>query len=106
MQPPFCKVVIRPTLIFWYSLGVPAMSFEEHPTQAAANHFVVLAEDTPVTVPEVVEPSLDGTVDALNSELQRISRFAGSHLADAVDELAVAFLARETEFPAKGVAQK
>ena len=70
MQPPFCKVSLRPALIPRYSLGIPAMSFEKDSSQATPNRFVVFPEDAPVTVSEVVEPSLNGPVDVLDDGLQ------------------------------------
>ena len=38
------------------------MSFEKDSSQATPNRFVVFPEDAPVTVSEVVEPSLNGPV--------------------------------------------
>src|SRR5665213_4581372 len=102
----FRKVGIRPARVTIQAFGVPSVSFEQNSPQSTANHFVVGTENTPVTVTEVVEPSLSGLVDSLNDGLQRFTRFAWSHFVNPVDELAMALFSWEAQLSAKRVAQK
>jgi len=75
--------------------AVPPVPFQEHSTQATANHAAVIPEDAPVAVTEVVEPTLRRAIEPLKEGLQRFARFARGEVADAVDELPVALGSRK-----------
>lgn len=84
--------------------GIPTMSFEENPAEAATNHFVVLPKDAPMTMSVKVEPSLGRLVESLDDRLQRIARFAWSLFSNTVDSLFVwALLAGKAELASKGI---
>src|SRR5687768_3039891 len=89
-EPLLDKVSVRPTLIARQASAIPPVAFQEQSSQATTDGAVVIPEDAPMAMAEVIEPALRRAIESPENDGQRVARLAGSQVADAVGELLIA----------------
>jgi len=89
-EPMIRKEGVGPTLISREAFSIPPVALQKHASQTTSDHSVVVLEDVPMTMPEVIEPPLRRAIEPLEDDLQRIARLARRQLVDTVDELSMA----------------
>ena len=105
-EPALRKVGIWPALVAAEVFWIQPVPLKLQSSQSPADVSVVDPEDVAGAMAEVVVPSLDGLVDSLDDGLQGLPRSPWREIAQAIYELAVAFLSGESKGPPKRIAQK
>ena len=82
------------------------MTFQKLPTQALADHPVVLVEDVPRTVTKVREPTHRHAIDFGNRRFQGLARLSGCQPANRINHLAMAFRSWKTKFATKRITKE